>query len=434
MPPRADKLAIVYMKYSSLFGKTTKNPPSDADSANARLLEQGGFVDHVMAGVYTYLPLGRRVLENVKRIIREEMDKIGQEVAMPALLPKEPWAMTGRWTDPGPEVMYQFKGRGDSEVGLGWSHEEIVTPLAKKYVRSYRDLPLALYQIQTKFRKEPRAKSGLLRGREFPMKDLYSFHRDEADFEAYYEKAKEAYFNVFRRCGLDALIVEASGGAFSKYSHEFQVFTEAGEDTVYWCATCRYAQNKEISEMRTGDRCPKCGGEVKESKAIEVGNIFPLKTRFTGAFDFTYMDESGAKKEIVMGCYGIGVSRLMGTIVEVHHDGKGIIWPKAVAPFPAHLVALKPKDPEQEKLVRATAESVERELAARGIELLVDDRDASAGEKFADADLVGCPLRLVVSEKTLAKGGVEWKFRASEAAEIVPLDDLVARVMEWDRA
>lgn len=418
------------MRYSTLFGATSKTAPHDADSANARLLVQGGFVDQLMAGVYSYLPLGLRSLDKVKKIIREEMDAVGgQEILMPALQPKEPWARTGRWSDPGPEVMFQMKGRGDKDFGLGWTHEEIVTPLAKKFINSYKDLPLAVYQIQDKFRNEPRAKSGLLRGREFSMKDLYSFHRDEADLEAYYEKVKAAYLRVFERCGLHALVVEASGGAFSKYSHEFQVLTESGEDVVFYCQKCEYAQNREISEYKEGDACPKCGGIMKEGKAIEVGNIFKLKTRFTEAFEVSFTDADGAKKPVLMGCYGLGPSRVMGTIVEVHHDEKGIVWPQEVAPFAVELIMLSSKDEAATAKVREEAVKLYDELRAAGVETLFDDReDVRAGEKFADADLIGLPLRLVVSEKTMAADAVEWKGRTDAQAVMVKRGEAVAKV------
>jgi prolyl-tRNA synthetase len=421
------------MRYSLFFGKTSKTAPHDAESVNARLLVQGGFVDQLMAGVYTYLPLGLRALDKVKRVVREEMVRIGgQEILMPALLPKEPWETTGRWTDPGPEVMFQFKGRGDKEVGLGWTHEEIVTPLAKQFIRSYKDLPFSVFQIQDKFRNEPRAKSGLLRGREFSMKDLYSFHRDEADLEAFYEISKQAYLRVYERCGLHALVVEASGGAFSKYSHEFQVLTESGEDIVFYCAKCEYAQNREISEYKAGDACPKCQGEMKEGKAIEVGNIFQLKTRFSGAFGLEYADADGTMKPVQMGCYGIGPSRVMGTVVELHHDDKGIIWPKEIAPFQVHLASLFAKDPAVSENIRAKAMEIEKALEAAGIEVLHDDReDVRAGEKFADADLICLPLRLVVSEKSLAAGGVEWKERAGSEAKIVAEGELLGAVREF---
>lgn len=413
------------MRYSHLFGKTSKTAPSDADSANARLLEQAGFVDQLMAGVYTYLPLGLRVLDRIKNIVREEMTGLGsQEILMPALLPKEPWAITGRWDDPGPEVMFQFKGRGDKDFTLGWTHEEIVTPLAKKMIRSYRDLPYSVFQIQDKFRNEPRAKSGLLRGREFSMKDMYSFHRDVADMEPYYERAKEAYFNVYRRCGLEALIVEASGGAFSKYSHEYQVLTDAGEDIIYYCQNCKYAQNREISEFKAGDKCPKCGGDMAEGKAIEVGNIFQLKTRFTEPFGVTYADESGTQQPVIMACYGIGPSRVMGAVAEVHHDEKGLIWPAEIAPFPAHVVALRSRDEAVQNDLDAALEKLEDDLAEVGIEVLVDDRDLQAGAKFADADLIGIPTRLVLSEKTLKEQSVEVKDRATGETRMIKLGDV----------
>jgi prolyl-tRNA synthetase len=421
------------MRYSMLFGKTSKTAPHDAESKNARLLVQAGFADQLMAGVYSYLPLGLRVLDRIKTVIREEMASIGgQELLMPALQPREPWETTGRWTDPGPEVMFQFKGRGEKDIGLGWTHEEIVTPLASRFIRSYKDLPFSVFQIQDKFRNEPRAKSGLLRGREFSMKDLYSFHRDEADLDAYYETAKAAYLRVFERCGLHALVVEASGGAFSKYSHEFQVLTDSGEDVIFYCTTCEYAQNREISEYKAGDTCPKCGGTFAEGKAIEVGNIFKLMTRFTSAFGVNYTDSDGTAKPVLMGCYGIGPSRVLGTVAEVMSDDKGLVWPKELAPYDVHLVLLSAKDEAKAAEVRAAAEGIERELIAVGVTVLYDDRDdARAGEKFADADLIGLPLRLVVSEKSLEKGGVEWKERSGAEARVVPMADVVAEAGEW---
>lgn len=421
------------MKYSKLFGKTSKTAPHDADSVNARLLVQAGFIDQLMAGVFTFLPLGLRALEKVKTIIREEMDAVGgQEVFMPALHPKENWVTTGRWDDPGQEVMFRVQGRGDKEYGLGWTHEEIVTPLAKRFVHSYKDLPTAIYQIQDKFRNEHRAKSGLLRGREFSMKDLYSFHADEDDLLRYYGRVSDAYIRIFERCGLDAIVTEASGGAFSKYSHEYQVLTENGEDTIFSCGSCRYAQNREISEYKDGDACPKCSGTMKEGKAIEVGNIFQLKTKFTTAFDVTYLDAEGKKQPVLMGCYGIGPSRVLGTIVEVHNDERGIIWPKGIAPYLVHLIALTSKDESVTGRVLAEAERLESDLASAGVEVLYDDRtDKRAGEKFADADLIGLPVRLVVSEKTLAQGSVEWKERNSDEMHLVLLADLTEALVSF---
>lgn len=411
------------MRYSQLFGKTVKNVSSDLESRNAELLTKAGYVDQLTAGVYTYLPLGLRVLNRIKDIVREEMDAIGgQEILMPALTPKEPWKISGRWDDPGREVMFQLEGHGDKEYALGWTHEEIVTPLVKKFVKSYKDLPVMVYQIQDKFRNEARAKAGLLRGREFSMKDLYSFHRDEAGLEAYYEKSKQAYLNVYKRCGIDALVVEASGGAFSKYSHEFQVLTDSGEDLVFYCASCRYAQNKEIAEIKSGDACPKCKeGKVTEGKAIEVGNIFMLKTRFTDAFDFKYIDETGKPQPVMMGCYGIGPSRVMGTIAEIYNDANGLKWPAAIAPFDLHLIELKSKDEK----VREQATALYGALMQAGLEVLYDDReDKGAGEKFGDADLIGIPKRIIISEKTLKDESVEIKDRASGETKMVKLADL----------
>jgi len=411
------------MRYSQLLGKTVKNVSSDLESRNAELLTKAGFVDQLTAGVYTYLPLGLRVLNRIKDIVRDEMDAIGgQEILMPALTPKEPWKISGRWDDPGKEVMFQLKGHGDKDYALGWTHEEIVTPLVQKFVKSYKDLPVAVYQIQDKFRNEARAKAGLLRGREFSMKDLYSFHRDEADLEAYYEKAKQAYFNVYKRCGLDALIVEASGGAFSKYSHEFQVLTDSGEDLIFYCASCRYAQNKEIAEIKAGDACPKCKeGKIVEGKAIEVGNIFMLKTRFSSAFKFNYIDETGKPQPVIMGCYGIGPSRVMGTIAEIYNDANGLKWPASIAPCDLHLIEIKSKDEK----VREQATALYGSLMQTGLDVLYDDReDKGAGEKFADADLIGIPKRIIISEKTLKDESVEIKDRATGETKMVKLVDL----------
>ena len=405
------------MFQSKLFAKTFKQAPKDEVSINAKLLTRAGFVDKLTAGVYSYLPLGLRVLKKIQNIVREEMDAIGgQEILMPALQPKEIWQKTGRWTDPGPAVMFQFKGRSDKEYGLGWTHEEVITPLVKKFVSSYKDLPLYLYQIQDKFRNEPRAKSGLLRGIEFSMKDLYSFHRDEKDLDQYYQKAITAYQNVFKRCGLDVLVTEASGGSFSKYSHEFQVLTQYGEDTIYYCAKCHYAQNKEIAEIHADDNCPKCKiGEIAEGKSIEVGNIFSLKTKYSEPFSLEYVDQDGKNKPVMMGCYGIGPSRVMGSVVEVYHDENGIIWPQSIAPFKAHLLQIG-----EEKAVAKFAKEVYDQLLGQQIEVLFDERqDISAGQKFADADLIGIPYRLVVSTKTGEK--IEIKNRNQKTA---PLKDL----------
>ncbi len=406
------------MLYSQFFPKASKQAPKDAESANARFLTQGGFVHQEMAGVYSWLPIGLRVLRNVEKIIREEINALGaQELLMPALQPKENWEKTKRWM--GLDVLFKLKSQLGGEAALGATAEEIITPLVKAYIGSYQDLPLALYQIQNKFRDELRAKAGVLRGREFGMKDLYSFHKDEADLEKYYEKAALAYAKIFKRCGLDAVRVRASGGSFSKFSDEFQVITESGEDMIYYCQKCKVFYNKELVK---DEKCSE-GHELGEGqKAIEVGNIFPLKTKYSDAFDLKYLDKDGGQKPIIMGCYGIGTTRLVGAIVEANHDEKGIIWPKEVAPFSTHLVALFGKDAKINKKISVACDAVIA-LAPRSFsevgseakqfrEVLYDDRaDVSAGEKFAVSDLLGIPERVIISEKTLAQNSMEIKNR-----------------------
>ncbi len=410
------------MKYSQLFGKTSKSIQSDADSANAKLLTQGGFVVKQMAGVYNYLPLGLRVLTKIQNIIREEMNAIGgNEILMPAMTQEASYAQTGRDQM---DVLFHLQGRDESELVLNPTHEEVVTPLAQKFIFSYRDLPVAVYQIQNKFRNEPRAKSGLLRGREFSMKDLYSFHVSQEDLDDFYHnKMIPAYKKIYDRLGIgeSTILTYASGGAFSRYSHEFQVLSDVGEDTIYLCQNCKKsAINKEIysDEMNT---CLDCGGmEMEETKAIEVGNIFKLGARFSEAFDFKYADSEGKEQLVQMGCYGIGPSRVMGTIVEVSHDDKGIIWPKSVAPYAVHLVTLGADDN-----VKQEAEKLYNQLQKKGVEVLWDDRDASAGAKLADADLIGIPTRLVISKKTLAEDCVEVKERNEKDAKMVKLAEVL---------
>ena len=390
--------------------------PKDEASFNAQALIRAGFVDKLAAGVYSFLPLGWRVVNKIQNIIREEMMAIdGQEINMPSLAPKENWQATGRFETL--DVLFKLAGSDEKEYVLNPTHEEVVTPLAKKFIYSYRELPMAVFQIQNKFRNEKRAKSGLLRGREFLMKDLYSFHTNQEDLDAYYEKAIIAYQNIFNRFGLGdkTYLTFASGGSFSKYSHEFQTLTEAGEDIIYTCEACKMAINKEIIDDQNS--CPKCGNkDLKEAKAVEAGNIFKLGTKYSEPFDLKYQASDGEKKTVIMGCYGLGISRALGTIVEVCHDEKGIIWPEEVAPFKIHLLSLN----ETEE-----ADKVYANLQVAGIEVLYDDRDLSAGEKFADADLIGCPYRVVISKKSLAAGGAEVKKRAEDGAKIVSLTELV---------
>ncbi len=559
------------MKYSKFFGKTKHNPPCDADSKNAQLLTQAGFVDKLAAGIYNLLPLGHRVFTKICGIIREEMNAVGgQEILMPALHPIDLWETTGR-SRTMDDILYRTRASGDKEFVFGPSHEETVTPLAAGCIQSYKDLPMSVYQIQTKFRDEPRAKSGLLRGREFGMKDMYSFHVSEEDLDEYYEKAIQAYFNVFERCGLKAYLIEASGGPFSdKFSHEFSVETPAGEDTIIICESCGGAQNLEIAEGKvldpdepeekelpmekvdvergfsveenakahdvdpykilktvvyevedagligvvirgdlnvsevklenylgkqirpaspellkkaglvqgfispvnlpdsvkisfiadhsiknvknfvtganapardfknvnlgrdftiedfvdlvevgTGFKCSKCDEPLREIKGIEVGNIFKLGTRYSDAFNLKFTDNDGKSKSVVMGCYGIGTTRLVGSIVEALADEKGMVWPLSVAPYHVHLVHLGKDDDVKEK-----AEQLYQELTSAGFEILYDDRDESAGVKLNDADLIGIPLRLVVSRKTLENDGVEWKKRTEEDSGIVKFSNL----------
>lgn len=420
------QIVIAHMLQSKFFVKIKKEAPKEEVAANARFLMRAGFVDKLMAGVYSYLPLGLRVVKKIENVIREEIETLGAaEILMPALHPKSIWEETGRWQKM-EGILYKIKDSEGKEYGLGPTHEEIITDIVRKNIISYKDLPFALYQIQTKFRDEPRAKSGLLRGREFAMKDLYSFHSSGEDLAEYYEKAKKAYLKIFKRCGLDAFVVEASGGAFTKeYSHEFMVETTAGEDVTFLCPSCGFAQNKEIAKVSAGDKCPKCAkGKIEEAKTIEAGNIFKLGTKFSSDLKAHFTDKDGRQKPLVMGCYGIGVGRIMATAVEVHNDGKGIIWPKEIAPFSVHLLALFGK--EKKETVKKEAEKIYETLLAKGIETLYDDReDKSAGEKFADADLIGIPLRAVVSERTLEKKSVEMKERGKEAAELVKISQIL---------
>ncbi len=407
------------MRLSQVFTRTLKENPSEETAINAQLLERAGFIYKNSAGIYTYLPLGWRVIQRICTIIREEMNAIGgQELFMPALVEKKYLEATGRWDV---DIGFEVKGKKDKEVNfvLGWTHEEVLTEIVSKFINSYRDLPFAAYQIQTKFRNEPRAKSGILRGREFMMKDLYSFHSTENDLWRYYEEVKGAYHKIFHRCGLKAIYTTAGGGDFTmSNTHEFQVIADVGEDIIFVCSKCDYAENSEISKLKNGDPCPKCNAKITEQKSIEVGNIFPLGTKYSQAFNLQYTNESGEKKDVFMGSYGIGIGRVMGTVVEVpyHHDDKGIIWPEAIAPFKVHLIALEGCQKE--------ADEAYEKIFYHGIEVLYDDReDKTAGEKFADADLIGCPIRLIISKKTLGQKSLEFKRRNEASSTLVELSN-----------
>ncbi|HEV7449774.1 MAG TPA: aminoacyl--tRNA ligase-related protein [Candidatus Paceibacterota bacterium] len=417
------------MRQSKLFTKTRREAPKDEVSKNAQLLIRAGYIHKEMAGVYSYLPLGLRTLNKIENIIRVEMDKIGREVLLPALSPQELWKQTGRlgivdslMRTVGANELSLAKN--DASYVLNPTHEELITPIAQENLQSYKDLPAAYYQIQNKFRNEARAKSGLLRGREFRMKDLYSFHRDEADLLKYYEQAKDSYRAVFNTLdiGKDTFITLASGGDFTTgFSHEFQTLVESGEDTIYLDRATNIAYNKEVV---TDENAKKLGvnfDSMEQVKACEVGNIFPLNTKFSKAFNYNYTDEEGKQQLVYMGCYGIGPSRLMGILVEKFADDKGIVWPEAVAPFRVHLVSLANSNDD----VVQEADELYRELSEAGVEVLYDDRDARAGEKFADSDLIGIPLRIVVSEKTLAAGKFECVERAAGTTHHKSLSELI---------
>lgn len=411
------------MRQSGFYFKSQREFPKDEVASNARFLVRADFIEKLMAGVYSILPLGFRVREKIISIIREEMNALGaNELLMPALHPKFAWEPTNRW-ETMKSVMYQFKDREGKEFGLGATHEEIITLIVKKNVDSYLDLPIYLYQIQDKFRSEERPKSGLLRSREFTMKDLYSFHTDEESLGEFYEKVKEAYTNIFKRCGLETFITEASGGDFSEeYSHEFMVESEVGEDEIFLCRLCRFARNKEIADFKKKNICPQCGAGVLEKvKSIEVGNIFKLGTKFSKAFDLVYKDRDGRLNFVVMGSYGIGIERLIGTIVEIYHDENGIIWPESVAPFKVHLLLIGGGSAQLKKF----ADDVYNELTSSGVEVLYDDRNKTAGEKFCDADLIGIPWRVVVSEKTMVQKKIEAKERKKEETKLMKINEFI---------
>ncbi len=402
------------MRYSELFGKSSKTIPKDEVAVNAKYLLQGGFIDKLMAGSYTLLPLGRRVERKIEQIIREEMDLTGaQEVLMPLLHPKEIWNETGRWESAG-EVMYQFE-KDEREYALSFTHEEIVMDLIRKHVTSYKDLPLKVYHFSTKFRSELRAKSGILRGREFLMKDLYSAHVSEEDMLDYYWKVADAYKKAFDRIGLQVHIAEASGGVFTdKHTHEFQVLSQSGEDTIYFADDWEFAKNDEVMTEEDKKR-----DDIRAEKSIEVGNIFPLGTWYAEKMNALFVDADGTRKPVWFASYGIGPTRVMGTVVEVSHDDKGIIWPRSITPYQLHLVGLSDR-----------AEDVYNKLLNKGVEVLYDDRaDRSAGEKFADSDLLGIPVRAVVSERNQDK--IEVKLRNEQESKIITMDELLNLLEEF---
>lgn len=413
------------MKQSNLFTKTRKEAPKDEESKNAKLLIRAGFVHKEMAGVYDLLPLGLKVMNKIEDIIREEMNALGgQELHLSALQDKGAWEKTNRWDDKILDVWFKTKLKNDSEVGLGVTHEEPLTNLLKDHIRSYKDLPSYLYQFQTKFRNEVRAKSGMMRGREFLMKDLYSFSINEDEHNLFYEKAKEAYTNIFKKVGLGdtTYLTTASGGSFSQFSHEFQTLSDAGEDTIFIDETKKIAINDEVMNENT---CTKLGVKKEElvsKKAIEVGNIFTLGTKFSEALELKVKGEDGKDTPVFMGSYGIGVGRLMGTIVETFSDEKGIIWPKSVAPFDVHLLLLSTDNKEAKEM----ADNIYKDLNEIGVEVLYDDRDARSGDKFNDADLMGMPYQVIIGNKTVEENMIEVKNRATGEIEKISYSDVVS--------
>ncbi|MDP3901853.1 MAG: aminoacyl--tRNA ligase-related protein [bacterium] len=424
------------MRLSQLFSKTIRDFPKEEEAVNAKLLIKAGYIRKLSAGVYAYLPLAWRVLNKINNIIREEMNAIGgQELLMPTLVAKEYWEKSGRW-DVDVAFKTQLPTSKSPEFALGWTHEEAVTYLATNFISSYQDLPMAAYQIQTKFRAEARAKNGLLRGREFLMKDLYSFHTDQADLDNYYQKVIDAYKKIMDCLSLNKkyLIAEADGGPFTKeYTHEFQVLAPAGEDEVFYCdgsaspadgstlptGVCDFAQNKEISNVKVGDECPRHDGIIQKANGIEVANVFKLGTRYSDAFNLKFKDKAGVDQPVIMGSYGVGPTRLMGALVEVYNDDRGIIWPESVAPYSVYLASLG----TQNKKVAELAEKLYTDFSKVGIEVLFDDRDVSAGQKLADADLLGITWRVVVSEKTGNK--IEMKARNLQEVKLLSIKEAV---------
>lgn len=409
------------MKLSQSFLKTLRNAPKDESSKNAELLIRAGYIHKELAGVYDYLPLGLKVLENIKNIIRKELNKIGgEELLMSSLQNPELWQKTDRWDDQKVDIWFKTKLNAGGEVGLAPTHEEPLTNLLKDYVSSYKDLPLAIYQFQTKFRNELRAKSGIMRTREFLMKDLYSFHTSETDLDAYYEKVEKAYENIYRELGIGAETHEtfASGGVFSKYSHEFQTFLPVGEDTVYYNEDCSVVLNEEVLNDEVLADLNVSRSELKETRAAEVGNIFKLKFKYSEPLGLNFIDQENTKKTVYMGCYGIGVSRVMGVIVEKFADEKGLVWPENIAPFKYYLIAI---GEEGEKIAEKLYENNEDRF-------IYDDRNLRPGEKFADAELLGIPYRVVVSDKTLAEGKIEVVSRMTGEKTLLTVEEFINKI------
>lgn len=413
------------MRQTQLFTKTKKEAPADEVAKNAQLLIRAGYIYKNMAGAYSFLPLGLRVIDKINRIIRDEMNAIGgQEMYMPSLQDPELWKKTDRWNDEKVDVWFKSELQAGGDIGFGWTHEEVVTDIMRQYVSSYKDLPFSVYQIQTKFRNEVRAKSGIMRTREFWMKDLYSFAATQAQHDEIYEAAAQAYEKIFARIGIGEKTYKtfASGGAFSKFSHEYQTLAEAGEDIVYVNEEKGIAINEEVLQEADLSELGVTREELQERKSIEVGNIFSLGTKFSEAIGLTFKDETGESRPVIMGSYGIGPARSMGTVVDLLSDEKGIVWPESIAPFTVHLVGLNLEDPE----IRDWAEGIYNGFIDRGIEVLFDDRDLRPGEKFADSDLLGLPYRVVASRKGKEAGIFEVVTRKTGEVRNLSEEELYA--------
>ena len=405
------------MRFSKTFIKTLRAAPKDEIATNGALLTRAGYIHKEMAGIYDYLPLGLRVIENIKAIIREELNKLGcEEIQMSTLQNPEPWEKTGRFNDQEVDIWFKTELASGGKLGLAPTHEEPITNMLKSYISSYKDLPLYVYQFQTKFRNELRAKSGILRGREFLMKDLYSFHTSEEDLDRFYAEVEQAYNRIFKRLGIgeDTFETFASGGIFSKYSHEFQTVLPVGEDTIYYNGDKSVVLNKEVLEDETLADLGVKREELADTAAAEVGNIFKLKFKYSEPLGLKYIDENNAQQNIYMGCYGIGVSRVMGVIAEKFADNKGLVWPEEVAPYKYYLVAIG----------KNGIDKAEEFYQGREEQVLFDDRNVRPGEKFADADLMGLPYRIVISDKTLADDAAEVTNRKTGESQMVKIKDL----------
>lgn len=413
-----------YMKQSELFTKTRKEAPADEVSKNAQLLIRAGYVHKELAGVYSLLPLGMKVVENIKQIVREEMNAIGgQEFIMSSLQAKETWMPTKRWDDDVVDVWFKSSLKAGGDVGFGWSHEEPIVEMMKDHLSSYKDLPTYVYQFQNKFRNELRAKSGLMRGREFVMKDMYSFSKDKDQHEDFYQKTIEAYMRAFTRLGIgeDTFVTFAAGGAFTEFSHEFQTICEAGEDEIYINREKGIAINDEVYNKETLKKIGVSESELEKVTTAETGNIFNFGTQKCEEMDLYFNDEHGKRSAIHLGSYGIGITRVMGVIVEKMADESGIIWPEEIAPYTVHLVTFG----KNENIFRE-AENLYHDMKKAGIEVLFDDRDLGPGQKLGDADLMGMPYRIIFSEKSLENGGVEITKRGSGDTEFVDPDRVVS--------